>query len=351
MTPDNWTGKLGSIPRTGPIRPITSLVANPPRLVAELSDATTATWREELIRSVFLPFDADAILVVPLCTRNIEDFWSWSGERRGFFSVKSAYQMVLNTKFQRENWLEENAGVSDVSSEGTTWTSLWHTKVPSKQNFFTWRLAQHSVPTADVLHHRNMSQSPLCVLCGAPDSWRHALLDCTMLRCIWALSDEHLVEQMSLNTDANAKNWLFALHEVLLQTDFVRLIITLWAVWRARRKAIYEDIFTSPMSTHQFINSYLNDLKEIETPGRTVNAQPTARPTQWLHPPATLAKINVDAAVKSIQRRGAVAALCRDQHGNFLGASAVIFKRISDRSYNAGGVGRSGGSSPRSRFE
>uniref|UniRef100_A0A8R7R9J1 Reverse transcriptase zinc-binding domain-containing protein n=1 Tax=Triticum urartu TaxID=4572 RepID=A0A8R7R9J1_TRIUA len=92
--------------------------------------------------------------------------------------------MVLNTKYQRENWIDENAGASDMTSQVKAWTSLWHTKVPSKQKFFAWRLAQHSVPTADVLHHRNMSQSPLCALCGAPDSWRHALLDCTMSRCI-----------------------------------------------------------------------------------------------------------------------------------------------------------------------
>ena len=87
-----------------------------------------------------------------------------------------------------------------------------------------------------------------------------------MSRCIWALSEERIVEQISLNNDVNAKNWLFALHEALNSTEFVRLVISLWAVWRARRKAIYEGIFSSPMSTSQFIESYLNDLKDIDRP-------------------------------------------------------------------------------------
>ena len=102
------------------------------------------------------------------------------------------------------------------------------------------------------------------------------------------------------------------MHEVLDHAAFVKLIISLWAVWRARRKAVYDDIFTSPMSTHQFIVSYLNDLKSVETSGRTATAQPTSRPTQLLRPPASLAKINVDAVKRGNQGRGVVAAVCLD---------------------------------------
>jgi hypothetical protein len=40
------------------------------------------------------------------------------------------------------------------------------------QDFF-WRLAKESLPTADVLHHRNMKTHDLCTLCGGSDSWRH----------------------------------------------------------------------------------------------------------------------------------------------------------------------------------
>ena len=47
-------------------------------------------------------------------------------------------------------------------------------------------------------------------------------------------------------------------------SDFVRLIVTIWAIWGARRKAIHEDIFKSPSATDGFINSYLADLQVVK---------------------------------------------------------------------------------------
>ena len=64
----NW------IPRVGFKRPLTSLVLNPPRRVSDLIDATSASWREELVRTTFMAFDAEAILKIPLCSRHIDDF-------------------------------------------------------------------------------------------------------------------------------------------------------------------------------------------------------------------------------------------------------------------------------------
>jgi hypothetical protein len=55
-------------------------------------------------------------------------------------------------------------------------------QVPSKVKVFLWRLAQQSLPSTDLLHHRNMSTTSTCNICGMQDSWRHSLLDCQMAR-------------------------------------------------------------------------------------------------------------------------------------------------------------------------
>ena len=68
----NW------IPRSGMMRLVSPLIPNPPHLVSELINVYEATWNEQLVRSVFLPVYAEAILSIPLYTRNIEDFWAWS---------------------------------------------------------------------------------------------------------------------------------------------------------------------------------------------------------------------------------------------------------------------------------
>ena len=95
---DNW------IPKEMTPRPITSLVADPPKYVSELILPATASWNEDLVRAVFLPIDAEAILRIPVCTRNIEDFLAWYPETKGKFTVNSAYRFLQQTKIQREEW-------------------------------------------------------------------------------------------------------------------------------------------------------------------------------------------------------------------------------------------------------
>ena len=105
-----------------------------------------------------------------------------------------------------------------------------------------------------------MSVQDACPLCGCEDSWWHALVACMMSRCVWALSDETLVSHMSDNLEANARIWLFELNESLDHGKFTRMVITLWLIWFARRKPIYESIFQSPQQTISFVDNYLTEL-------------------------------------------------------------------------------------------
>ena len=116
---DNW------ISRDEMLRPYGCRVADPPVMVADLIDATTATWNRQLVQQVFMPMDAEIILSIPPCTRNMADFWSWHFERHGNFSVKTAYNMLVATKLRREAWLHEEAGSSSSNAEQQSWKFLW----------------------------------------------------------------------------------------------------------------------------------------------------------------------------------------------------------------------------------
>jgi hypothetical protein len=168
-----------------------------------------------------------------------------------------------------------------------------------------------------------MAVTDVCALCGARDSWRHSLLDCSMTRSIWALSNETMVEHMCLNQDPSAKQWLFAMHESLPASEFTMMIVTLWAIWGSRRKAIHEDIFQSPYATHCFVSSYLQEVEALNKPKETRVSQRIPRPSHWIAPPLGDAKINVDATVSRAGGFGAVSAVCRDHHGSFLGARSA----------------------------
>lgn len=147
------------------MRPITSMIVNPPQFVSELIDHTSASWREDMIRDIFIPLDAEAIIKIPLCTRIVDDFWAWHEDTKGKFSVRSAYKMIVKMKLGREAWLEEREDASNTTAESKAWTSLWSIPIPSKIRVFAWRLAQQSLPTTEVLQHEIWPQ-PVCALCA-----------------------------------------------------------------------------------------------------------------------------------------------------------------------------------------
>jgi hypothetical protein len=106
-----------------------------------------------------------------------------------------------------------------------------------------------------------------------------------------------MVEHMCQVQEGDARNWLFTMCDTLSHDQTIRMCTILWAIWHARRKAIYENIFQSPLSTHHFVESFLSDLlnqTKVEKMGKASKAM-APKPPRWLHPHAGMAKINTDA--------------------------------------------------------
>lgn len=75
-------------------------------------DASSSSRRDDVVKTVFIPIDVGEILKIPLCARRVDDFWAWSKDNCGAFSVRSAYRMILHTKLSRESWLKGRHGSS-----------------------------------------------------------------------------------------------------------------------------------------------------------------------------------------------------------------------------------------------
>jgi hypothetical protein len=103
----------------------------------------------------------------------------------------------------------------------------------------------------------------------------------------------------------------------------------MWAIWYARRKAIYKNIFQSPLSTHSFINKYIVELQAAK-PNQAVKPQVQSQRPQWLPPPAGCMKVNVDVAISKNLRWALVAAIAWDQASIFLGVSGVVLDGITE---------------------
>ena len=172
-----------------------------------------------------------------LCTCRLGDFWGWHEEPRGTFSVRSAYRMILRTKHSREAWLYEEDGTSYEHQETKKWSMIWHMQVPSKLKVFVWRLVRQSMPTGSLLKHRHMATEHTCLICGAVDTWKHALISCPMAASVWALAPD----------------------EILTKDLFDRLMVTLWALWYASVKQFMRIYFRHhTLSTASYQNIWMN---------------------------------------------------------------------------------------------
>jgi hypothetical protein len=135
------------------LRPMTCLHSThpPPQLVSELIDVFNVAWDRDMLQKFFLPMDRDLILSIPLSTRQQDDFWAWHYDKKGVFSVRSAYRMLIDMRERRTAWLDELPSSSGTKEREKEWTAIWKVLVPSKIRVFLWRLAKQSLPTADVV--------------------------------------------------------------------------------------------------------------------------------------------------------------------------------------------------------
>lgn len=217
----------------------------------------TITWSRQVLTEQFIAPDIDIILKIPLSSRLQNGFRVWHYDRRGIFSVRSAYRMSSETKAQREDWLEHRPSNSNQAAAKRDWTNLWKVNVRSKVHVFVWRLAHTSLPTGTTRYKRNMTTSPVCSICSAvEDTWRHSLFECRMARYVWALGDEEILEHAISNQAKDARLWLFWLFDSMTQHYLACVLITMWTIWWARRRAIHDDVFRSPLTTMSFITRY-----------------------------------------------------------------------------------------------
>jgi hypothetical protein len=102
--------------------------------------------------------------------------------------------------------------------------------------------------------------------------------------------------------------------------------VTLWAIWYAKRKAIHENIYQSPLSTHNFVTNFVADLQltQLKVKDRLAVQRSNIR---WIPSPTGPMKINVDAALAKNSGTIVAAAVTRDFAGHFLGASVVVMER------------------------
>ena len=150
-------------------------------MVSALIDHETKRWKAKLIRVVFLPFEADAILNIPLSFNLLEDKLIWIGNRKGDFTMKSAYYIALGLVET-----DESGECSTGDPRTPLWKKMWHLKIPAKIRIFAWRTCMNGLPTKLNLCKRGVNISPLCPICDQEvESIAHVLFQCDLALQVW----------------------------------------------------------------------------------------------------------------------------------------------------------------------
>ena len=86
---ENW------LPESGHRRVLSPLSGlSPDTKVNTLTLGSHPRWNEVLIRQIFLPYNAEAILRIPLSTRAPEDKRYWHEAKNGKYSVRTGYRLL-----------------------------------------------------------------------------------------------------------------------------------------------------------------------------------------------------------------------------------------------------------------
>ena len=88
---------------------------------------------------------------------------------------------------------------------------------------------------------------------------------------------------------------------------------------------MHENIYQSPLLTHQFVTNSVADVQYAK-PQRRVRPEVHRSLARWIPLPTGLMKINVDVALAKKSGVVAAVAVARDTAGRFLGASAVVLE-------------------------
>jgi hypothetical protein len=145
------------------------------RWVSQLIDQGTKEWKVDLVKQIFHDFDADVICNLKIPRAEVEDCVAWHYEKKGIFTVKSAYKDSL-----KRNTTAVATSSSRDPGDRSIWDVIWKTKIPDKVKIFGWRVATNSLATKHNAFKRTIAVDDVCEICGMEQEDEfHAIIRCT----------------------------------------------------------------------------------------------------------------------------------------------------------------------------
>ena len=204
-------------------------------MVSSLIDYDTKWWKVEVVRSIFLPFEVNTILKIPLSYNLPDDSLIWIGNKKGTFTVKSAYHIASSMVD-----LDEDGECSSGNERTSLWKRIWHQKIPPKLKIFAWRTCVNGLPTMFNLNHRGIHCSSFCPLCDkAIETTAHALFHCDHAKLTWAHWHNCPIDLSHCTREP--VDFALAITEKGSSFAFELFFAVAWSIWWNHNQALHED--------------------------------------------------------------------------------------------------------------
>jgi hypothetical protein len=213
-------------------------------LVRDLIDPTTNTWDVQMLNQTLEKEDVQAVLQIPVFNQ-FEDFPAWHYDKKGIFSVKSAYKVARDWEAHTSIYGKPSNSENSHERRNNQWKRMWSLPLPSKIIHFLWRLTTNSLPLRMNQKRRGMDVDTRCPLClRLNEDGGHVFLRCKVVKQIWRqLQMEETREKL-----CEASNAMLLLETILNLEEEEKLMTccTLWIWWAERNKANSGKIIRKP---------------------------------------------------------------------------------------------------------
>ncbi|CAN0906798.1 Uncharacterized mitochondrial protein AtMg00310 [Linum grandiflorum] len=265
-------------------------------------------WDETLINLIFSARDAQVICNMQPPPEGGENVRIWRHEKRGHYSVKSAYRVA-----------QERCGRSPSLREDGPWKQLWRLTLQPKLKHMVWRFSKGVAATRSILMHRGVALVDECGCCSAiGETLEHLVFECSLARGCWVVSGLlHWVSSLEgFNTDI--KRWLFAVVTSGAEHLIQKTLAILWGVWRERNDRVFLRKATTPEAVSRRSLDELQEWMDFQKERLPTRPRRTAECPRWHVPPVQMVKCNLDVAMFPHERTFGLGIVVRDATGCIL---------------------------------
>jgi len=101
--------------------------------VADLINEDYGEWNVQLVNDIFLPFEAQQIVQIPILHAQRDKFVWWE-IKESEFTVKSAYHFLKHKKEVQQS------NQSILPQHSKVWSKLWKVRTIPRHNYLVWRI-------------------------------------------------------------------------------------------------------------------------------------------------------------------------------------------------------------------